>query len=163
MENGNGTFWLHMFRNYIKIAWSTNSWLPDFNFYLLILVPYFSVTKFFSLVLTQVNKVFLSTLYLAATSFLLSPFSRSVSAWHFSRSVLWVCFSFPATNILRTNNTTTWRKCKQKNTWQYLASFEALNHSNISTFDSGIRKLEHFSIWIQCIWTLAPTHIMKTL
>ena len=51
--------------------------------------------------------MFLGTLYLAATSLLLSPFSRSLTAWHFSRSVLWVHFRFPVTNILKMNNTTT--------------------------------------------------------
>ena len=87
-----------------------------------------------------------------ATYLLLSPFSRYLSAWHFSRSVLWVYFYFPVTNILRTNNTTRWRKNKQKNTHQYSASFEALKYSNISTFDSSIRKFEHFNTSIQ--WVL---------
>ena len=54
-----------------------------------------------------VNKVLVGTLYLAATFLLLSPFSRSFSAWHFSQSVLWVYFRFPATNITRMNNATT--------------------------------------------------------
>ena len=59
MEADNDTFWLHMFRNQLKIAWSTNSWLPDFNFCLLTLVPFFSASKRFCLFLTQVGKVFL--------------------------------------------------------------------------------------------------------
>ena len=118
----------------------------------------FSASKSFPLFLTQVDKVFLSTLYLAATFLLLSPFSRSLSGWHFSRSVLWVYFCFPATKIVRTNTTTTWRKNKQKNTHQYLASFKALKHSNILTFDSSIGKFEHFNIR-----TLSATHIMKAL
>ena len=107
--------------------------------------------------------MFLGKFYLAATSLLLSPFFRSWSAWHFSRNVLWVYFCLPATTILRTNNTATWRKSKQKNTHQYLASLKALKHSNISTFDSSIRKLEHFNTWIQCIRTLVTTYIMKAL
>ena len=90
MEADNCTFWLHVFRNQLKIVWSTSSWLPDFNFYLLTLVPFFNASESFSLFLTQVNKVFLGTLYLAATSLSLSPFSKSLSAWHFSRSV-WRC------------------------------------------------------------------------
>ena len=121
MEADNGTFCLRMFKKQLKIAWSTNSWLPDFNFCLLRLVPFFSVSKSFSFVLTHVDKVFLGTLYLAAKSLLLSSFSRSLSAWHFSRSVLWVYFHFPATNIVRTNNTSTWGRDKQKNTHQYSA------------------------------------------
>ena len=158
MEADNGTLWLLMFRNQLKIAWSTNLWLPDFNICLLTLVSFFSASKSFSLFLTQVYKVFLGTLHLAATSLLLSPFSRSLSAWHFSQSVLWGYFRFPATNILRANNTTTWRKNKQKNTRQYSASFKALKHSNTSTFDSNIQKFEHFNIR-----TLVTTHITKAL
>ena len=100
------------------------------------------IKKFF--ILTQVNKVFLGLLYLAATSLLLPPFPRSSSAWHFSQSALWVYFSFPTTNILRRNNTTTWRKSKQKNTHKYLASFKALKQSYISTCDSSIRKFGIF-------------------
>ena len=99
MEADNCTFWLRMFRNQLKIAWSINSWLPDFNFYLLTSVPFFSASKKFFLFLTQVDQVFLGTLYLAATSLLFSPFSRSLSAWHFSHSVLWVYFRFPATTF----------------------------------------------------------------
>ena len=38
------------------------------------------------------------------------------------------------------------------------ASFKALNHSNISTFDSSIRKFEHFNIR-----ALVITHIIKAL
>ena len=85
-----------------------------------------------------------------------SGFAWSLSAWHFSRSVLWVYFRFRTTNILRTNTTKIWRKNKQKNTHQYLTSFKALKHSNILTFDSSIRKFEHFNIQ-----TLVTTHIMK--
>ena len=48
------------------------------------------------------------------------------------------------------------KKNKQKNTQQYLASFQALKYSNISTFDSGIQKFEHFNIR-----TLVTRHIMK--
>ena len=83
MEADNDTFWLRMFRNQLKIVRSTNSGLPDWNFCLLTLVPFFSASESFSLFLTQADKVFLGTLYLAATSFLLSLFSRSLSAWHF--------------------------------------------------------------------------------
>ena len=61
-----------MFKNQLKTAWSTNSWLPDFSFCLLTLVTFFSASKSFSLFLTQVDKVLLGTLYLAATSLLLS-------------------------------------------------------------------------------------------
>ena len=84
MQANNGTLWLRIVRNQLKIALSINSWLPHFNFCLLKLVPFFRTSKSFSLFLTQVNKVFLGTLYLAATSLLLSPFSRSLSAWYFS-------------------------------------------------------------------------------
>ena len=83
MEADNDTFWLRMFRNQLKIVRSTNSGLPDWNFCLLTLVPFFSASESFSLFLTQADKVFLGTLYLAATSFLLSLFSRSLSVYHF--------------------------------------------------------------------------------
>ena len=123
------------------------------------------IKKFF--ILTQVNKVFLGLLYLAATSLLLPPFPRSSSAWHFSRSALWVYFSFPTTNILRRNNTTTWRKSKQKNTHKYLASFKALKQSYISTCDSSIRK---FGIFLKRGMHISPNpfrifcvQTMKTL
>ena len=66
-------------------------------------------------------------------------------------------FCFPATNILRMN-TTTWKKNKQKNIYLYLASFKALNQSDISTFNSRIQKFKHFNIW-----TLVTMHIMKEL
>ena len=129
-----------------------------FQFLSLNIDSLFSTSKSFSLFLTQVDKVFLGTLYLAATFLLLSPFSRSLSVWHFSRSVFWIYFYFPATKIVRTNTTTTWRKHKQKNTHQYSAIFKALKHSNISTFDSSIGRFEHFNIR-----TLVTMHVMKAL
>ena len=58
----NSTFWLRMFKNQLKTAWSTNSWLPDFSFCLLTLVTFFSASKSFSLFLTQVDEVLLGTL-----------------------------------------------------------------------------------------------------
>ena len=151
----NGTFWLCILRNQLKIAWSTNCWLPDFNFYLLTLVPFFSASKSFSLILTQVDKVLLGTINLAATFLLLSPFSRSLSAWHFPPSILWVYIRFPATNILRTNNTTTWRKNNQKT---HTSIQSVSKHSNISTFGSSIWTFEHFDIRM-----LVTMHIIKAL
>ena len=52
------------------------------------LFPFSSAAKSFSLLLTQVDKVFFGTPYFAATSLLDNPFSRSLSDWHFSSRVL---------------------------------------------------------------------------
>lgn len=106
MAADNGTFWLRILLNHFKIALSTNSKLPVLNFCRFTLDPFSSELKSFSLFLTHVDKVFLGTLYFAATSLLLIPFSKSFRAWHFSRKLLWLYLRFTATNILNSKQWT---------------------------------------------------------
>ena len=64
-----------LIRDHLKIALSTISKLPVLNFYRLMLLPFCSESKNFSLFLAQVDKMSFGTPYLAATSLLLILFS----------------------------------------------------------------------------------------
>ena len=75
MAADNGTFWLRILRNQLKIALPTILKLPFPNFYRLMLLPFSSEFKRFSLFLIQVDKVFFGKpLYLAAIFLLLILF-----------------------------------------------------------------------------------------
>ena len=123
----NGTFWLRIVRNQSKIALSTISKLPVLNFCRLMLLPFRSQSKTFSLFLTQVDKVFFRTQHLTATSLLLIPISKSWRAWHFSRKVLWFYLRLPATNMF---------KCEQQT-----KNKQMIVYSNIRIHN--INKIEH--------------------
>lgn len=97
----NWIFWLSMVKNQLKTASSTASGLLVFNFCRLTLDTFSSASKWFSLFLTHVDEVFLGTPYSAATSSCYLLFSKSLSAWHFSLSVLWMFFCFSAINIFK--------------------------------------------------------------
>ena len=115
MVAGNRTFWLHILRNQLKIALSTIWKLPVLNFCPLMLLSFSSESKSFSSFLTQVDKVFFGTPYLAATSSLLIPFSKGLWPWNFSCNVLWLYLCFPATNMFKCEQQTKTKK------WQSIA------------------------------------------
>ena len=90
-----------LLRNQLKIALFFVSKLPVLNFYSLVLLSFSSEFKSFSLFLTQVDKVLLRTPYLAAIPLLLISFSKSLTAWDFSRNVLRVYRRFSLTNMFK--------------------------------------------------------------
>ena len=154
MEADNGIFGLRMFRNQLEVAWSTNLSLPDFNFCLLTVVPFFTASKSFSLFLTQVNKVFIGTSSVAFS------FLQIFKCLAFFTKCFVGVFSFSCHQNFKNEQ---YHNMKKKQAKEHTPVFsqdsaKALKHSNISTFDSSIQKVEHF-----IIWTLVITYIMKAL
>ena len=78
MAADKGIFWLFIPRNLLNITLSAISKLPVLNLCRLMLLPFPSESKSFSLFLTQFDQVFFGTRYSAGTSLLLIPFSKSL-------------------------------------------------------------------------------------
>ena len=117
MAADNGTFWLRILWNQLKMAFSTNSKLTVLNVCRLMLVLISSESKSFSLWLTQGHLCY---------SF---PFPNLLRAWHFSRNVLWLYLRFPATNIFIYDQQT-----KNKQMIVHNTTFITLTQSNIQMF-----------------------------